>query len=80
VCSALYGSLMTTTREAGQSIESAKALEALMNATAVTSDARYEVHRLAALLKAAKATVKAAEAAEKLADAAYLATPYSTEA
>lgn len=68
---------MTTTREAGQSLASAQALDAYMTASNETMDARYQVIRLQRELRAARAAVKAAESVERAADAAYLATPYA---
>lgn len=68
---------MTTTREAGQSIESAEALEAYMQAGQVTSDARSLVGQLERQLRAARKTLKAAQAIESDALLAYEATPYS---
>lgn len=68
---------MSTTREAGQSLASAIALDAYMAAGQVSSDANWEVITLAAQLKKARAAAKIAKAAELAARDAYEATPYS---
>ena len=65
------------TREAGQSIESAEALETYMQAGQATSDARSLVGQLERQLRAARKTLKAAQAIESDAMRAYEATPYS---
>lgn len=65
------------TREAGQSLASAEALERWWAATQVTSDARMEVNRLLRDLRAARKVLRAAQAAEDAASREYEATPYA---
>lgn len=67
---------MTTTREAGQSIESAEALQVYMDASTAASDANLAVTRLLRELKAARAALKNAKTIEAEAERAYYATPY----
>lgn len=67
----------TATPELGQSQASANALDALMEASRVASEARVRLAMMRAEVRKQQAAVKAAEAAEREADRTYMATPYT---
>ena len=64
-------------REEGQSLASARALQAAMAASELTSEAHWEVLRLERDLRAARATYRAAQRADQAALRTYEATPYA---
>jgi len=65
------------TREPGQRMASAKALDVYMHACDKASDARSLVFQLQAQLKDARKSLKEAEAVEAEALQAYESTPYA---